>query len=343
MEDRITGLETSSPRKGRGLFSRLVSFKPIISADECPVFMFHRVLDGNEASYDDNICMTKASFEECVVFLKRHFEITPLTDLLNKKPKPPRACLITFDDGWADTYNNAFPILLKHSAPATVFLPTGMIGTDKAFWFDRIEGIVKHLEEKFKFPDARKKMQELIGLRLELKALGTGRDLYCAVVTAFKTLEPLRSEKLIGKIEQKLKIKPSQERTLMNWNEVKEMGRTGIISFGSHGVNHHILTRLSQHKKAYEIRTSREALMAKKINYADSISFPNGNYDQEVLNISREAGYKLLFSASINHCGTGASPLLVHRINFTQKLARNKSLLAYTLLRAKLKKKLYRG
>src|SRR5262249_12279768 len=77
-----------------------------------------------------------------LTMLKKHFAIVPLGALLKNdgiagRSARPR-CVITFDDGWRDNYDLAFPILRRHGLPATIFLTTDFIGTDHAFWHTQL-------------------------------------------------------------------------------------------------------------------------------------------------------------------------------------------------------------
>jgi peptidoglycan/xylan/chitin deacetylase (PgdA/CDA1 family) len=91
-------------------------------------------------------------FERQIAYLKRKgFEFYTASGLikfyLDRGEFPPRGVALTFDDGWKDNYTNAFPILKKYGAKATIFLVPAVIGkTTDAVTADG-EGAREHLAE----------------------------------------------------------------------------------------------------------------------------------------------------------------------------------------------------
>ncbi len=102
------------------------------SAREVPILMYHRVdIDGG----DSGLVVTPETFERQMEFLKIHnYKVVPLADLVRDLKAglhiPQQTIAITFDDGSADNFKNAFPVLRKLDFPATIFMITGNIGRD---------------------------------------------------------------------------------------------------------------------------------------------------------------------------------------------------------------------
>ena len=71
------------------------------------------------------------------VFQHRRAECRPCLD---RACPAVAACplLITFDDGYRDNFEAAWPALLQRSLPATLFVATGQIGAKRAFWWDLV-------------------------------------------------------------------------------------------------------------------------------------------------------------------------------------------------------------
>lgn len=74
-------------------------------------------------------------FEEQMRILAERFTVVPLPALLEALPTGgERLAAITFDDGFEDLFTCAFPVLRREGLPFTVFLPTGFLEGEPAFF-----------------------------------------------------------------------------------------------------------------------------------------------------------------------------------------------------------------
>ena len=108
------------------------------------ILMYHRV-----APKEDDWSLaphSPESFETHIRHLCRNYEIISLDELIphlnNGNWFPERAVAITFDDGYKDNYQYAYPILKKHKVPATVFLATSHISQGGLFWTDKVRYVI---------------------------------------------------------------------------------------------------------------------------------------------------------------------------------------------------------
>jgi peptidoglycan/xylan/chitin deacetylase (PgdA/CDA1 family) len=111
-----------------------------------PVLSYHQ-FSNNETN---RMTVTKAAFSEQMNFLKengyRVITLDQLFDFLDfKKPLPPKAVVITIDDGWRSAYEIAFPILKAQGFPATLFVYTDLIsGTEKTLSWDQVKEMAEN-------------------------------------------------------------------------------------------------------------------------------------------------------------------------------------------------------
>ncbi len=99
------------------------------------IIMYHRIRDDLTPN---SMVVPVEIFRKHMEYYKRFCDVIDINQLLEMYADPqkmtpcrkPRV-VITFDDGFRDNYLNAFPILKELKLPATIFLATGFIGTNK--------------------------------------------------------------------------------------------------------------------------------------------------------------------------------------------------------------------
>ena len=238
------------------------------------ILMYHRVLPRTEIAstfVQPGMYVTPETFERHLQFLTTHFELLTLRDLLAKWDfgdwnDRARYCAITFDDGWADTYRHAFPLLRSYGAPATIFVPTGLLGSNTRLWFDRLAEV------------------------LSRRGHGSCNE-WDALIERAKALHDAERETLIDRLALEAGGVDTRGRRFMTWEEAEEMSRCGIV-FGSHTKSHANLTRLDETALAAELRESLDALRARPVNHVPVLAYPNGSCNGEVARAAQAAGYR---------------------------------------------------
>lgn len=100
------------------------------------VLCYHRIND----ELKDNVTLPVEAFDAQMAFIRRHYQLVSIGDIvegrIDRASRFPIVA-VTFDDGYRDNYENAYPILVQHGVPATFFVATGKIGTEAGFDHDR--------------------------------------------------------------------------------------------------------------------------------------------------------------------------------------------------------------
>lgn len=285
------------------------------------ILMYHRILSAQErhVGVEPGMYVDDRVFSRQVAFLKQHCHIVPLDRILdageaekaaNSKPE----CALTFDDGWADFLTHAFPILEAQQVPATVFLPTDFIGTEKWFWTDRLAIMLLRRPPAIGLQNLPSQPQHDLTKRI-LGYTGSPVSRLDKAIAALKPIPPEQIEEILQDLADFLHVEPSPPgRAFLSWEEIRTMAASGLVTFGSHTAGHAILTTITPHAVEQELLASKNRLQDEKVVKGDRIPFcyPNGNYNQQIAALVRQAGYSLAVTTE-----PGWNP--VHRDAFTLK------------------------
>jgi peptidoglycan/xylan/chitin deacetylase (PgdA/CDA1 family) len=263
------------------------------------ILMYHRVVTGVELSsqfIQPGMYVTTETFDRQVRFLREHFDVLSMHELLSiwrgkSWNAKRRYCVITFDDGWLDNYVHAFPVLRRYDVPATIFLPTGIIGTTMWFWPEELGW----LSRRFALLPSQRRAEILASLKRGGSWLN---GIACAMeggqseelIERCKAVSHNQVGELVSRLAVEIEARLPDLRLVMNWAEVGEMS-AGKISFGSHSVSHKILTMVTDAELNEEVYGSLDALRKQNVNWAPVFCYPNGNYSPKVIRCVESAGY----------------------------------------------------
>lgn len=265
------------------------------------ILMYHRVLTKNDLDsklVEDGIYVEREVFEKQVAFLKKHFRIINFRDLSNIKDTTRRSgkplCIITFDDGWVDNYQNAFEILKNNQVTATIFLCTDFIGTERRFWFDILYRMILQNAQSQNFfielRNAFKKVNVTFPEYLNISSEKDEKEFAKQCLSLAKEVEGKELLSIVDELEKKFKLS-RQDRTVLNDSEIREMLKDGV-EFGSHGHQHLILNKLSNDDARFDISRSKQILEERLGVKPLAFAYPNGGYSSEVVEMVRDSGFQ---------------------------------------------------
>jgi peptidoglycan/xylan/chitin deacetylase (PgdA/CDA1 family) len=297
------------------------------------VLMYHRVVDDSEialSSSHSGIIVSMRTFEKHIHYIRNHFNVLALSEFVthmeHNLPFPDRACLITFDDGWRDNFTNAFPILNRHKVPAVIFLAADYVGSQKTFWQENFSRLLIKLRHQYvngtaagaDIPGVERQRLE----RLLSSPESEMREIINDLVATQKQQPMQETIQLIEQLTKLLNPEPEKQEgkdRLLPWDEVEQMAALGI-AFESHGKSHSILTTLHPKEAQAEIRDSKEQIEMILNKSVCAFSYPNGNYDDQIVALVRDSGYKVGFGVTPGYVSAISDPYRLCRINIHEDM-----------------------
>lgn len=274
--------------------------------DTLTVPMFHRVLPRSDARFagaDPEWTMTPETFESCLRFFARHYNVvTPdqvFAALRGEAKLPPRSLLVTFDDGWADTAEFAQPLLDRYGMAGLVFVASDAVGSSNAFWEEQVFAFLATTQDGLTQLDAlltRKGLPPLEGVGAKATE--------AAIRQVIRQLGRLDRDRVL---DLAAALPHAGQVPAMITRAQLEKLACAPHAIGGHGKTHQPLAKVAALNQ--ELANAQGDLAALLDRPIASMSLPHGSSSPQVLEACRSAGYRYVFSsaACLNAYGKGAA------------------------------------
>lgn len=260
------------------------------------ILMYHRVVRSREQDRNmiqPGMFVTQETFGKHLAFLKKEFSIITLDEMvlrIARGQSVSRCCAITFDDGWKDTYDVAFPILKKYQVPVSVFLASGYIGTEKWFWPEDLAWCLENLLKRDAWDAETDGLINSLMPVVNSSNKKNRTDLIDDAIVRVKKYRPEKRNALLAAMREALPGR-SRERLMMSWDEAAEMHKSGLVSFGAHTVNHIYLDQMGQDTARLEISSSKKVIEDHLGVPVTLFAYPNGNYTPQMIGMLEQSGF----------------------------------------------------
>lgn len=250
------------------------------------ILTFHRVLPEPDRWLDE---VDARAFREQMTWVAEFCNVLPLPEAvarLREGTLPPRACCVTFDDGYANNLSVALPILRSLGLPATVFVAVEAVERG-IMWNDLVIESLRHANG-----DLPQAALDLLGL--DDPAVAADPRRLDSVLESLK-YRPV-GERWDAAVELYRSIaRRDPPRLMLTPDEVRALDRAGV-DVGAHTLSHAILATLDPEHARREIAGSGAWVADVVGRRTRSFAYPNGRPGRDYVpahaEMAREAGFE---------------------------------------------------
>jgi len=232
-------------------------------------FLFHSVFQNEQEIalkyIDPQQFITVDLYREFLeYFLAAGYTFISPDDLQDLDPND-RYILATFDDGY---FNNQHivPLLQEYKCPAVFYIATNNVLNNHCFWWDVV-------------------YRELSQQGLDRKAISTVQKQYK------KLNHPEIISKLISEFGEKALQPQSDIDRPFTPQELQDFAAQDYVYIGNHTSDHYILDHYPADIQRQQMQECQDDLQQILQLNANTIAYPNGNYNTDTLHIAAELGF----------------------------------------------------
>jgi len=261
------------------------------------ILVLHRVCPpapGTRLEDNAGMEMTPDKLEAVIRFFRnRDYEFISLDQLVgrltNRKNKR-KFVVFTLDDGYADNYHQAYPVLKKHQVPFTIYIATSFPDREAILWWYLLEDL---LLEKDSIVIKTETGEQEFNCRSMKEKTETFREIRSIIMNVpphhyIETLTGIFTPYAIDMYRKTSEL-------ALSWEQVALLSRDPLVTIGAHTVNHYNLSKLTPtevKKEMLECKRSLESHLGKEMHH---FAYPYGGREETGIrefNLAKECGFK---------------------------------------------------
>ena len=286
-----------------------------LSRRKIPILTYHSV-SAAAADVSPSMTLTRMSvpareFRRQMEYVARHYRVVTFDDLRRARAGeaelPPSACVITFDDGYLDAYENAVPVLSELGLTATFFVIGRTVAGRGHPWLHAVHEIIDTTpagECAAAFARADPALPPASGsTRSALFALAWDYFLERSRPVRQRFLDHLRAD--LGP--------PEPVYRFMEPHHLRKLRDRGF-EIGSHSMEHELMSRLSDADLRTDVSQGADALLTILGGAPTLFCYPFGDFDGRLLAILEREGFAYACTTAIGLNDASTNRLTLHRI-----------------------------
>lgn len=272
---------------------------------------YHRVVrdfDRSDSLSISPMLTSARTFEQHLDWIGRRYRFVSLDELAvtleNEETDGKPVAAITFDDGYRDVYQNAFPILKRRGIPSAVFVVTNLIGTHRLQVHDELHLLLTALLEQ---PCGSREDQwrdlvagvELTDQQPEqlTRRLIDAKNPFQATRAVLETLNQAAIDRFLGVLRGRVSLREDELRDFqsLDWDMLAEMVAGGV-TVGSHTRSHALLANETPQVLRDEVEGSRTELEQRLDVPIRHFAYPDGRFNASAIQAVADAGYRTAYT-----------------------------------------------
>lgn len=272
------------------------------------VLCFHRINDDNDPFFPS---IPVKAFDQVMRFIAHNHKTVSLEAMMEhvNGGSPGTVLGITFDDGYQDNYEHAFPILRRYGLPATIFLTTGVIDSREPLWFEQLAEALKKAPQDF--IDVEIDVPRRFWLRSPEERLRAHGE-----ISGLLRRRP--DTELRWFLESILRLTGadrnwSRRDKMLTWDQIREMKKSRI-DFGGHTVTHPFLSKTTTDQMLWEVSECKRRIESELQAPVMHFAYPHGR-EEDIgrAELLRRAGYKAAVTTIWGVNSRSTNPLELRR------------------------------